>query len=81
MFGWLSAARTCASRWNRASRSGSSATASGRTLIATSRSSLRVARAVDLAHAARAKGREDLVGPEASAGQELIGALPRLPGS
>src|SRR5436190_19304832 len=39
MFGWLSAARVFASRSNRARRSGSSAKASGRILIATSRSS------------------------------------------
>ena len=43
-----------ASRWNRASRSGSLANASGRILIATSRFELRVARAIDLAHAADA---------------------------
>ncbi len=39
MFGWLREARTCASRWNRASRSTSCANASGRILIATSRES------------------------------------------
>src|SRR5215469_14799448 len=40
MFGWFNAARTLASRSNRASRSGSWARAEGSTLIATSRSSL-----------------------------------------
>ena len=67
MFGWLSAASVCASRVKRASRSGSRAKSSGRTLIATSRLSLRVAGAIDLAHAAGADGGEDLVGAEARA--------------
>ena len=40
IFGWLSAASTLASRSKRARRSGSCATASGSTLIATSRPSL-----------------------------------------
>src|SRR5258705_500953 len=44
MFGWFSEARTFASRWNRAIRSASAANASGRILMATSRSS-RVSRA------------------------------------
>ena len=35
MFGWFSAARTSASRWKRARRSGSAATACGSTLMAT----------------------------------------------
>ena len=35
MFGWLRLARTCASRWNRANRSGSVAKASGRIFRAT----------------------------------------------
>src|SRR5438128_2436656 len=39
MFGWFSAARVLASRWNRAIRSASATNRSGRTLIATSRSS------------------------------------------
>src|SRR5271163_5082289 len=39
MFGWFSEARTLASRSKRASRSGSRASASGKTLIATARSS------------------------------------------
>ena len=46
-------------------RVGSFATESGRTLIATSRSSFAVARPVDLSHPARAERREDLVRPEA----------------
>src|SRR5215831_242557 len=40
MFGWLSEARTSASRWNRLARSLSSENSSGRILIATSRLSL-----------------------------------------
>src|SRR5258706_5449815 len=44
MFGWFSEARTFASRWNRAIGSASAANASGRILMATSRSS-RVSRA------------------------------------
>ena len=52
MLGWLSEASTCASRVKRAMRSGSAAKSSGRTLIATSRPSLRVGGAIDLAHAA-----------------------------
>src|SRR5262245_47929378 len=40
MLGWLSEAKSLASRSSRASRSGSSANAGGRTLIATSRSSV-----------------------------------------
>ena len=43
------------------------ANASGSTLIATSRLSLRVARAIDLAHAARADRPSDFVGAEAGA--------------
>ena len=52
----------------RASRSGSAANASGRTLIATSRFSLRVARAIHLAHAARADQRDDFVSADTGAG-------------
>jgi hypothetical protein len=40
------------------------------TLIATSRPKLRVACAIDLAHAARADGGDDFVRPESSAGTE-----------
>src|SRR5437867_2942433 len=40
MFGWLRAAKTCASRLKRATRSGSARNASGSTLSATSRFSL-----------------------------------------
>ena len=42
----------------------------GRTLIATVALEPRVARAIDLAHAARADGREDLVGAELASGGE-----------
>src|SRR3954468_7824035 len=41
MFGWLREARTCASRWNLARRSGSEANSAGRILIATSRPNFR----------------------------------------
>src|SRR5215831_16838394 len=40
MFGWLSEARTSASRWKRLTRDGSRENSSGRNLIATSRLSL-----------------------------------------
>ena len=60
--GWLRAASIRASRAKRASLSGSRAKRSGITLIATSRCSLRVARAVDLAHAAGADTADDFVG-------------------
>ena len=49
---------------------GIGAKVAGRTLIATSRFELRVARAIDLAHAARAEGGEDLVRAEASRRRE-----------
>ena len=62
MLGWFNEARTCASRWKRASRSASAATDSGRTLIATSRFRFVSRRAIDLAHAPRAEWRDDLVG-------------------
>jgi len=67
MWGRLSAASVCASRVKRASRSGSAANASGRTLIATSIQP-RVARPIDLAHATSADWGEDLVRAEAGAG-------------
>ena len=44
MFGWLSEARTSASRWNRLTRTGSRENSSGRILIATSRFSFVCAR-------------------------------------
>ena len=46
-----------------------------RTLIATSRSSLRVARAIDLAHSPGAEGRDDLVRAEAAAGRKRHGRV------
>ena len=48
-------------------RSASCANASGRTLIATSRLKLRVARAIDLAHAAHADLGGDFIGAEPGA--------------
>ena len=63
--------RRAASRSKRASRSRSRATSSGRTLIATSRPSLRVAGAVHLAHASGTRdGRDDLVRPQTRACRE-----------
>ena len=71
MFGWLSEASSCASRSKRARRSRIAArTRPGRILIATSRPQPRVARAIDLAHAAGAERRDDLVEAEAGAGLE-----------
>ena len=61
MLGWFSEARTCASRSNRAIRSASAANASGRILMATSRSQARVARPIHFAHAAGPEGGEYLV--------------------
>ena len=69
MCGWLSDASTCASRLNRASRSGSCANAAGRTFSATSRSKPRVAGAIDLAHPAGAEWHEDFVGSESGAAE------------
>ena len=57
MFGWLSDASTCASRSKRARRSGSAANASGQDLERDVALQLRVARAIDLAHAAGAERR------------------------
>ena len=68
MFGCDSAATALASRSNRASASGSAASDCGSTLTATSRFELRVPRAVDLPHPARAQRREDLVGAESCSG-------------
>ena len=58
----------CASRSKRASRSGSSANPLGSVLIATSRPSLRILRAVHLAHTAGAEVPHHLIDPEAIAG-------------
>ena len=55
MFGWLSEASSFASRSKRASRSGSAAKAGGQHLERDVAAELRVGRAVDLAHAARAE--------------------------
>ena len=61
MFGWERAATAFASRSNRASASGSPASRSGRTFSGDVAVEAGVAGAVDLAHPARAEGREDLV--------------------
>ena len=75
MFGWFSDASTCASRWKRARRSGSSANDVGQDLERDVAIQLRVARAIDLAHAAGAEGGEDFVRAEARAGGEGQGWL------
>ena len=72
---WFSEARTLASRWNRDSRSGSVANASGRILRATWRLSA-VSRLIDLSHAALADEGGHVVMAEAGAdveGHELLG--------
>ena len=65
--GWLSAPAARASCSKRCSRSLLSANAGGSTLIATSRPMPRVARAPDLAHAAGAERRDDLVTADSGA--------------
>ena len=69
---WDDSARRAyfASRWNRASRSGSCANASGRILMRDVAIELGVARAIDLAHAAFADLGGDFVDAEAGAGGE-----------
>ena len=54
--------------------------ASGRTLIATSRFSFVSVRAIHLAHAARADGRQDFIGAESRAGSKRHVARPILAG-
>ena len=58
--------------WKRARRSGSSAKASGSTLIATSRFSLVSLARSDLAHTARRRGRRVLVMAETGVGLSVI---------
>ena len=72
MCGWLSDEIARASRSKRSRSCGSAASARGRTLIATVRSS-RVSRPVDLAHAARADERDDFIGPRRAPGDRLTG--------
>ena len=67
MLGWFSEARTCASRWKRATRSGSCVNSVGQELQRHVATEPRVAGAVDLAHAAGAQQAGDLVGAEAGA--------------
>ena len=64
MLGWLSAASTCASRWKRATPLGVLRERRGQHLDRDVAVELRVARAIDLAHAARADGAGDLVGAD-----------------
>ena len=61
MFGWLSAASSCASRWKRASRSGSRRNVARQHLDGDVASEGRVGGAIDLAHATRADGRRHAV--------------------
>ncbi len=68
MFGWFRAARTSASRWNRARRSGSAADGLGQDLDRDLALEVRVRGAIDLAHPARAERRDDFVGAQASTG-------------
>ena len=76
-------ARTARSSSPRARSAGAPRSAAercaGSTLIATSRSEPRVLRLVDLAHPARARRREDLVGAEAGAGGERHRERPSRP--
>ena len=70
MFGWFSEASVCASRVNRASRSGSSANSVRQDLERDVAIQLRVAGAIDLPHPALANLGNDFVDAEASAGCE-----------
>ena len=70
MFGWLRDASTCASRWNRASRSGSAPNKIGQDLDRDVAMELRVAGAVDLAHATFADLRGDFVDAETGASRQ-----------
>ena len=70
MLGWFSDASVCASRVNRASRSGSLANESGRTFSATSRFSFVSRARYTCAHAAFANLGGDFVDAEAGAGSE-----------
>ena len=78
MLGWLIAATARASRSNRASASGSLASAAGKHLDGDVAAEPRVVGAVDLAHAAGADGRDDLVRAEARANERVHWANTRL---
>ena len=67
MFGWFSDASVLASRSKRASRSGSLRERVGQHLDRDVPTQLRVARAIDLAHAARADLGGNFIGAEAGA--------------
>ena len=73
MLGWFSEARILASRWNRASRSASCANASGRILIATSRSSFVSRARIHLPHAAYADAGDNFVDTETCTGSKRQG--------
>ena len=70
MFGWFSDASVCASRVNRASRSGLFANEVGQDFERDIAIQLRIARAIDLSHAAFADRRGDFVDSETRAGRE-----------
>ena len=70
MLGWLRLARTCASRWNRARRSGSLANASGRIFSADLAVELGVGGLIDLPHAPLADEGGHIVVAEAGADLE-----------
>ena len=74
MFGWFSAAAARASCSNRWRRSASAENAIGQDLDRDVATQPRVARAVDVAHAARANQRDDFIGAEPRAGGEGHGA-------
>ena len=71
MLGWFSEASTRASRSNRARRSASRAKTRREHLDRDVAPEARIARAVDLAHAARAEQADDFIGTDASARFEL----------
>ena len=70
MCGWLSAAMARASRSKRSRSDGSPAQARGQDLDRDRAVEPRVARAIDLAHAAGADATGDFIGAEARAGDE-----------
>jgi len=70
MLGWFSEASNCASRLKRAMRSAFRANTSGRTFQRHVAVQLRVPRAIDFSHAARAERRENFVWSEPGSGTE-----------
>ena len=70
MFGWFSEASVLASRWNRATRSGSDDEHLRQNLDRDVAIEVRVARPIHFAHAAGSEGGDDFVRTEAGAGGE-----------